>query len=122
MHINSEAEYDPPRHVQALNPLPFGLHFSIDSVYPGRRSEFPWPNIWPVFYGYSLITDIQFAAIPVLLGEPATKYPPVMLHRWQQEAELRKAGFTSEQIQASIRIAAVVNAVARVLEAEKAAG
>ncbi len=90
MHINSEAEYDPPRHVQALNPLPFGLHFSIDSVYPGRRSEFPWPNIWPVFYGYSLITDIQFAAIPVLLGEPATKYPPVMLHRWQQEAELRK--------------------------------
>jgi len=38
------------------------------------------------------------------------------------EAELRKAGFTSEQIQASIRIAAVVNAVARVLEAEKAAG
>ena len=37
------------------------------------------------------------------------------------EAELRKAGFTSEQIQASIRIAAVINAVARVLEAEKAA-
>ncbi len=36
------------------------------------------------------------------------------------EAELRKAGFTSEQIQASLRIAAVVYAVARVLEAEKA--
>jgi alkyl hydroperoxide reductase subunit D len=37
------------------------------------------------------------------------------------EAELRKAGFTSEQIQASIRLAAVINAVARILEAEKAA-
>lgn len=37
------------------------------------------------------------------------------------EAELRKAGMTSEQIQASIRIASVINAVARVLEAENAA-
>ena len=36
------------------------------------------------------------------------------------EAELRKAGFTTEQIQASLRIAAVINAVARVLEAEAA--
>jgi alkyl hydroperoxide reductase subunit D len=35
------------------------------------------------------------------------------------EAELRKAGFTSEQIQASIRIASVINAVARVLTAEQ---
>lgn len=37
------------------------------------------------------------------------------------DAELRKAGFTSEQIQASIRIGAVVNAVSRVLAAEAAA-
>lgn len=36
------------------------------------------------------------------------------------EAELRKAGLTSEQIQASLRIAAVINAVARVLAAEAA--
>ncbi|GGB68891.1 MULTISPECIES: carboxymuconolactone decarboxylase family protein [Henriciella] len=36
------------------------------------------------------------------------------------EAELRKAGMTSEQIQASLRIASVINAVARVLEAEQA--
>ena len=34
------------------------------------------------------------------------------------EAELRKAGFTTEQIQASVRIGAVVNAVARTLAAE----
>lgn len=37
------------------------------------------------------------------------------------EAELRKAGFTSEQIQASIRLGAVVNGVSRVLAAEQAA-
>ncbi len=37
------------------------------------------------------------------------------------EAELRKAGFTSEQVQASIRIGAVVNAVSRVIAAEHAA-
>ena len=37
------------------------------------------------------------------------------------EAELRKAGFTSEQIQASIRIGAVINAVSRVIAAEQAA-
>ncbi|WP_084422155.1 carboxymuconolactone decarboxylase family protein [Henriciella litoralis] len=37
------------------------------------------------------------------------------------EAELRKAGFTSEQIQAAIRIASVVNAVACVLAAEQVA-
>lgn len=37
------------------------------------------------------------------------------------EAELRKHGLTSEQIQASLRIGAVVNAVARVLQAEAAA-
>lgn len=36
------------------------------------------------------------------------------------EEELRKAGFTTEQIQASIRIGAVVNAVARTLAAEAA--
>lgn len=36
------------------------------------------------------------------------------------EEELRKAGFTTEQIQASIRIAAVVNAVARTMAAEAA--
>ena len=36
------------------------------------------------------------------------------------EAELRKAGLTSEQIQASVRIAAVVNAVAAVVRAENA--
>ncbi|GGE48265.1 alkyl hydroperoxide reductase AhpD [Marinicauda pacifica] len=36
------------------------------------------------------------------------------------EAELRKAGLTSEQIQASVRIAAVVNAVAAVVRAEDA--
>lgn len=36
------------------------------------------------------------------------------------EAELRKAGLTSEQIQASVRIAAVVNAVAAVVQAENA--
>lgn len=36
------------------------------------------------------------------------------------EAELRKAGLTSEQIQASVRIAAVVNAVAAVVRAEHA--
>lgn len=36
------------------------------------------------------------------------------------EAELRKAGMTSEQIQASLRIGAVVNAVSRVLAAETA--
>ncbi len=34
------------------------------------------------------------------------------------EVELRKAGLTSEQIQASLRIGAVVNAVSRVLAAE----
>ena len=37
------------------------------------------------------------------------------------EAELRKAGMTSEQIQASIRIASVINAAARILAAEHAA-
>ena len=37
------------------------------------------------------------------------------------ESELRKHGFTSEQIQASLRIASVINAVARVLAAEAAA-
>ena len=36
------------------------------------------------------------------------------------EAELRKHGFTTEQIQASVRIGAVVNAVARTLAAEAA--
>ncbi len=36
------------------------------------------------------------------------------------EEELRKGGFTTEQIQASVRIAAVVNAVARTLAAEAA--
>ncbi len=36
------------------------------------------------------------------------------------EEELRKAGFTTEQIQASVRIAAVVHAVARTLAAEAA--
>ena len=36
------------------------------------------------------------------------------------EAELRKAGFTTEQIQASVRIGAVVNAVSRTLAAEAA--
>jgi alkyl hydroperoxide reductase subunit D len=36
------------------------------------------------------------------------------------EEELRKAGFTTEQIQASIRIGAVVNGVARTLAAEAA--
>jgi lipoyl-dependent peroxiredoxin subunit D len=36
------------------------------------------------------------------------------------EAELRKAGFTTEQIQASVRTGAVVNAVARTLAAEAA--
>lgn len=36
------------------------------------------------------------------------------------EEELRKAGFTTEQIQASVRIGAVVNAVARTLVAEAA--
>ena len=36
------------------------------------------------------------------------------------EAELRKHGFTSEQIQAALRIGAVVNAVSRVLAAESA--
>ncbi len=36
------------------------------------------------------------------------------------EAELRKAGFTAEQIQASVRIGAVVNAVSRTLAAEAA--
>lgn len=36
------------------------------------------------------------------------------------EEELRKAGFTTEQIQASVRIGAVVNAVARTLAAEAA--
>lgn len=37
------------------------------------------------------------------------------------EAELRKHGLTSEQIQASLRIGAVVNAVSRILAAEAAA-
>ncbi|MCI4645054.1 MAG: carboxymuconolactone decarboxylase family protein [Hyphomonadaceae bacterium] len=37
------------------------------------------------------------------------------------EGVLRKHGMTSEQIQASIRIGAVVNAVSRVLAAETAA-
>ncbi|MEM1087951.1 MAG: carboxymuconolactone decarboxylase family protein [Pseudomonadota bacterium] len=37
------------------------------------------------------------------------------------EVELRKHGLTSEQIQASLRIGAVVNAVARVLQAEAVA-
>ncbi|MEM1105704.1 MAG: carboxymuconolactone decarboxylase family protein [Pseudomonadota bacterium] len=37
------------------------------------------------------------------------------------EAELRKHGMTSEQIQTSLRIGAVVNAVSRVLAAEAAA-
>ncbi len=37
------------------------------------------------------------------------------------EAELRKAGMTSEQIQAGLRIGAIVNAVAHVLMAESAA-
>ena len=37
------------------------------------------------------------------------------------EDELRKAGMTTEQIQASVRIAAVVNGVARTLAAETAA-
>lgn len=36
------------------------------------------------------------------------------------EAELRKHGFTTEQIQASVRIGAVVNAVSRTLAAEAA--
>jgi alkyl hydroperoxide reductase subunit D len=36
------------------------------------------------------------------------------------EEELRKAGFTTEQIQACVRIGAVVNAVARTLAAEAA--
>lgn len=36
------------------------------------------------------------------------------------EAELKKAGLSSEQIQASVRIAAVVNAVAAVIRAEAA--
>lgn len=36
------------------------------------------------------------------------------------EEELRKAGFTTEQIQASVRIGAVVNAVSRTLAAESA--
>ncbi|MEQ1779905.1 MAG: carboxymuconolactone decarboxylase family protein [Hyphomonadaceae bacterium] len=36
------------------------------------------------------------------------------------EEELRKAGFTTEQIQASVRISAVVNGVARTLAAEAA--
>jgi len=38
------------------------------------------------------------------------------------EGELRKAGFTSEQIQASVRLGAVVNAVARVVAAESPVG
>ncbi len=38
------------------------------------------------------------------------------------EHELRKAGLTTEQIQASIRIAAVVHAVAAVLDGEEAIG
>ena len=38
------------------------------------------------------------------------------------EHELRKAGLNAEQIQASIRIAAVVHAVAAVLDGEGAAG
>ena len=37
------------------------------------------------------------------------------------EAELRKHDVTSERIQAALRIAAVVNAVSRVLAAERAA-
>ena len=37
------------------------------------------------------------------------------------EAELRKHGMTSEQIQAAVRIGAVVNAVSRVMAAEAAA-
>ena len=36
------------------------------------------------------------------------------------EAELKKAGVPAQQIQAALRIAAVVNAVSRVLEAEQA--
>ncbi len=36
------------------------------------------------------------------------------------EEELRKAGFTTEQIQASVRVGAVVNGVARTLAAEAA--
>jgi alkyl hydroperoxide reductase subunit D len=36
------------------------------------------------------------------------------------EEELRKAGFTTEQIQCSVRIGAVINAVARALAAEAA--
>lgn len=36
------------------------------------------------------------------------------------EEELRKAGFTTEQIQASVRIGAVMNAVAKTLQAEAA--
>ena len=38
------------------------------------------------------------------------------------EAELRKAGLTTEQIQAGVRIASVVNAAAAILRAERAAG
>jgi len=38
------------------------------------------------------------------------------------EEELRKAGFTTEQIQAAVRIAAVVNAVARTFAAEATIG
>ena len=38
------------------------------------------------------------------------------------EHELRKAGLTTEQIQASVRIASVVNAVAAVIRAEAALG
>ena len=36
------------------------------------------------------------------------------------EAVLREAGFTTEQIQASVRIGAVINAVSRTLAAETA--
>jgi alkyl hydroperoxide reductase subunit D len=36
------------------------------------------------------------------------------------EAELRKAGFTTEQTQASVRVGAVADAVARTLAAEAA--
>jgi alkyl hydroperoxide reductase subunit D len=36
------------------------------------------------------------------------------------EEELRKAGFTTEQIQASVRIGAVMSAVAKTLQAEAA--
>jgi alkyl hydroperoxide reductase subunit D len=36
------------------------------------------------------------------------------------EAELRKHGLTTEQIQTSLRIAAVINAVAKVIDAEAA--